>query len=121
MPVAASAMRNSPDGGVALSAQQVCSRLPQGEHLVMSIGKVGLIYEESLELMLLVDVTDGGSIVIGLTYQRQTLARAYGQMCPECGSTDAQRLGPADQHVAPGLRGTASLYQCVECGTAWDA
>jgi predicted RNA-binding Zn-ribbon protein involved in translation (DUF1610 family) len=121
MPVAGRALRNSPDDVVALTEQQVRSRLPQGEHLVMSIRKDDLIYEDDEELMRLVDVTDGGAIVIGLTYQRQTLARAYGQMCPECGSTDAQRLGPADQHGAPGLRGTASLYQCVECGTAWDA
>jgi DNA-directed RNA polymerase subunit RPC12/RpoP len=121
MPVAGRALRNSPDDVVALTEQQVRSRLPQGEHLVMSIRKDDLIYEGDEELMRLVDSTDGGAVVIGLTYQHQTLARAYGQRCPECGSTDARRLGPADQHVPLGLRDKVSLYQCVECGTAWDA
>jgi predicted RNA-binding Zn-ribbon protein involved in translation (DUF1610 family) len=121
MPVAGRALRNSPDDVVALTEQQVRSRLPQGEQLVMSIREDDLIYQDDDELARLVDSTDGGAIVIGLTYDRQNVVRVYDQTCPECGSADAQRLGPADEHVAPGLRDQASLYQCADCGTAWDA
>jgi hypothetical protein len=121
MPVAGRALRNSPDDVVALTEQQVRSRLPRGEQLVISIRKDDLTYKDDEELTRLVDSTDGGAIVVGLTYARQNAVRVYDQMCPECGSADARRLGPADEHVAPGLRDEASLYQCAECGTAWDA
>jgi hypothetical protein len=121
MPVAGRAMRNSPDDVVALTEQQVRGRLPQGEHLVMSIRKDDLTDQDDEALARLVDSTDGGVIVIGLTYARQNAVRVYDQMCPECGSTNAHRLGPADEHVAPGLRDQASLYQCADCDTAWDA
>ena len=121
MPVAGRALRNSPDDVVALTEQQVRGRLPKGEQLVMSIRKEDLIYQDDGELSHLVDSTYGGVVVIGLTYDRQNAVRVYNQTCPECGSTDAQRLGPADEHVAPELRAEASLYQCAECGTAWDA
>lgn len=121
MPVAGRALRNSPDDVVALTEQQVRSRLPQGEQLVMSIRKDDLVDEEDADLGRLVESTDGGAIVIGLTYDRQGAVRVFNQVCPECGSTDAQLLGPPDDHVAPGLRADASLYQCAECGTAWDA
>jgi hypothetical protein len=120
MPVAGRALRNSPDDVVALTEQQVRSRLPKGDQLVMSIRNDDLIYQDDEELARLVDSTDGGAIVIGLTYDRQNL-RVDDQVCPECGSTNAQRLGPADAHVAPGLRDQASLYQCADCDTAWDA
>jgi predicted RNA-binding Zn-ribbon protein involved in translation (DUF1610 family) len=121
MPVAGRALRNSPDDVVALTEQQVRSRLPQGEQLVLSIRADDLINQDDEELARLVDSTDGGAIVIGLTYARQNSVRVYNQSCPDCGSTNAQLLGPADEHVAPGLRDEASLYQCAECGTAWDA
>jgi predicted RNA-binding Zn-ribbon protein involved in translation (DUF1610 family) len=121
MPVAGRALRNSPDDVVTLTEQQVRDRLPKGEQLVMSIRKDDLIHQDDDELTRLVDSTDGGVIVIGLTYDRQNTVRVYNQMCPECGSTDARLLGPADQHVAHELRAVANLYQCAECGTAWDA
>jgi len=125
MPVAGRALRNSPDDVVALTEQQVRSRLPQGDQLVMSIRKDDLtrqdMYEEDVELTRLVESTDGGVIVIGLSYDRRDAVRVFNQVCPECGSTDAHLLGPADEHVAAGLRAEASLYQCAECGTAWDA
>jgi hypothetical protein len=121
MPVAGRALRNSPDDVVMLTEQQVRSRLPGGDQLVMSIRKDDFVDHDDDELVRLLDSTDGGAIVVGLTYARQNAVRAFNQVCPECGSTDAQRLGPADDHVAPGLRAEASLYQCVECGTAWDA
>jgi hypothetical protein len=121
MPVAGRALRNSPDDVVMLTEQQVRSRLPQGEQLVMSIRQEDLDEHDNEELARLLDSTDGGVIVIGLTYARQNTVRIFNQVCPECGSTDAQRLGPADDHVAPGLRAEASLYQCAECGAAWDA
>jgi predicted RNA-binding Zn-ribbon protein involved in translation (DUF1610 family) len=121
MPVAGRALRNSPDDVVALTEQQVRARLPKGEQLVMAIRMDDLINHDDDALTRLVESTDGGAIVIGLTYDRQNVVRVYNQACPECGSTDAQLLGPADQHVAPELRAEANLYQCAECGTAWDA
>jgi hypothetical protein len=121
MPVAGRALRNSPDDVVALTEQQVRSRLPHGEQLVMSIRQDDLVDQDDEGLARLVESTDGGAIVIGLTYDRQGVVRVYNQTCPECGSSNAQLLGPADQHVAPGLRDEARLYQCAECGTAWDA
>jgi hypothetical protein len=121
MPVAGRALRNSPDDVVALTEQQVRDRLPKGEQLVMSIREEDLIHSDDEELARLVDSTDGGAVVIGLIYDRQNVVRVYNQACPECGSTGAQLLGPADQHVAPELHAEANLYQCAECGTAWDA
>jgi hypothetical protein len=121
MPVGGRALRNSPDDVVALTEQQVRTRLPQGEQLVVSIRKEDLIGSDDEELTRLVESTDGGAIVVGLAYDLPNQVRVYNQTCPECGSIDARLLGPADEHVAAGLREQASLYQCVECGTAWDA
>lgn len=120
MPVAGRALRNSPDDVVALTEQQVRGRLPDGDQLVMSVRREDLVHQDDAELARLVESTDGGVIVIGLTYDRNPTVRVFNQVCPECGSKNAQRLGPADEHVAVGERATASLYQCEECGTAWD-
>ncbi len=121
MPVAGRAMRNSPDDVVALTEQQVRARLPEGEQLVVSIGSGDIAEENDEELKRLVDSTDGGVVVIGVTYDRPGAVRVFNQSCPECGSSEADLLGPADQHVAAELRARVSLYQCAECGTAWDA
>jgi len=120
MPVPGRALRQSPDDVVALTEQQIRERLPKGEQLVMSIRQNDLTHQEDEDLARLVESTGGGAIVVGLTYDRQGVVRVYNQVCPECGSSDAQLLGPADDQVAPGLREDANLYQCVECGTAWD-
>lgn len=121
MPVAGRALRNSPDDVVALTEQQVRARLPNGEQLVISIGSDDIVEENDEELARLVESTDGGVVVIGLTYDRLGAVRVYNQSCPECGSTNAELLGPADEHVAAELRAQVSLYRCAECGTAWDA
>jgi len=121
MPVAGRALRNSPDDVVALTEQQVRDRLPKGEQLVISIGRDDLAGHDDDELARLVESTDGGVIVVGVTYDRQNSVRVYDQSCPECGSSNATLLGPADEHVAPEFRSQANLYQCAECGTAWDA
>jgi predicted RNA-binding Zn-ribbon protein involved in translation (DUF1610 family) len=121
MPVAGRALRNSPDDVVALTKEQVRNRLPAGDHLVMSIRRPDLADHDDEDLGRLVDSTDGGAIVIGVTYALENRVRVYNQVCPECGSSEAELLGPSDEHVAPGLRANASLYRCSECGTAWDA
>jgi hypothetical protein len=121
MPVAGRALRNSPDDVVALTEQQARERLPAGEQLVISIGGDDIVDDDDEELVRLVESTDGGVIVIGLTYDRQSALRVYNQSCPECGSMRAELLGPADKHVAAELRAHVSLYQCADCGTAWDA
>ncbi|KWX66603.1 hypothetical protein [Mycobacterium sp. NAZ190054] len=121
MPVAGRALRNSPDDVVALTEEQVRSRLPQGEQLVVTIRREDLEAHPDEGLARLVDSTDGGVIVIGVTYDRGARPRVYNQVCPECGSTEAELLGPADQHVAPGFQDAANLYGCPDCGTAWDA
>jgi hypothetical protein len=121
MPVAGRAMRNSPDDVVALTEQQVRDRLPDGEQLVISIASDDVVADDDDELARLVESTDGGVIVIGLTYDRKPEVRVYNQACPECGSTKAELLGPADEHVAKERREQVSLYQCADCGTAWDA
>jgi len=121
MPVAGRALRNSPDDVVALTEEQVRSCLPQGDQLVMSIKAQDLQEHPDDDFARLLDLTDGGAIVIGVTYDLGNKVRVYNQVCPECGSTEAELLGPADSHVAPGLRAGANLYQCPDCGTAWDA
>jgi len=109
------------DGGRRLAARG----LVIGSSGNLSIRKDDLtrqdMYGEDVELTRLVESTDGGVIVIGLSYDRRDAVRVFNQVCPECGSTDAHLLGPADEHVAAGLRAEASLYQCADCGTAWDA
>jgi uncharacterized Zn finger protein len=41
------------------------------------------------------------------------------EYCPECDSGTKVELSRADQVDARGF--VAVLYQCEECGTAWDA
>jgi hypothetical protein len=120
VPVGGRALRNSPDDVVALTEEQVHSRLPKGPRLVMSLRYEDVIDSDDEALTRLVQSTDGGVIVIGMTYDLPNTVRAFNQMCPECGSVDAELLGPADQHVAAGLRDRVRLYRCAECGTAWD-
>src|SRR5258708_8678595 len=103
MPVAGRALRNSPDDVVALTEQQVRSRLPQGDQLVMSIRKDDLtrqdMYGEDVELTRLVESTDGGVIVIGLSYDRRDPVRVFTQGCPGSGCTDAHWLGPSTERA----------------------
>ena len=120
VPVGGRALRNSPDDVVALTEEQVRSRLPQGQQLVMSLRYEDVVDRDDNALTRLVESTDGGVIVIGMTYDLPNEVRVFNQMCPECGSTKAELLGPADQHVAAGLRDRVRLYRCAECGTAWD-
>jgi DNA-directed RNA polymerase subunit RPC12/RpoP len=68
----------------------------------------------------LVEATDGGLLVVGVTYQLDTPRPSPDIACPECGSRHIEELGPADQHVPPIQRSYASLLQCHECGSAWD-
>ena len=121
VPVGGRALRNSPDDVVAMTEEQVRSRLPQGQRLVMSLRYQDVVDRDDEALVRLVESTDGGVIVIGMTYDLPNEVRVFNQTCPECGSIDARLLGPADEQVAAGLREQASLYRCVECGTAWDA
>lgn len=41
------------------------------------------------------------------------------ESCPECGSEDKVELSRADARDSRGY--VAVLYQCNDCGTAWDA
>lgn len=121
MPVGGRALRNSPDDVVTLTEEQVRNRLPKGRQLVVSIRREDLVGRDDEELERLLESTDGGAIVIGMTYDLPGEVRVFDQPCPECGSREAELLGPADDHVAPGFREQASLFRCSECGTAWDA
>ncbi len=111
----------SPDDVESLAQDEVRSRLPDARHLVMSLRIEDLDPERESELVTLAKATDGGAIVVGVAYQLQASAQAEAQECPECGS---HRLQPpefvAAQEAMPAARCVA-VFQCSDCGSAWDA
>ncbi len=119
--VAGRALRMSPDDVESLAQDEVRSRLPDARHLVMSLRIEDLDPERESELVTLAKATDGGAIVVGVAYQLQASAPAEAQECPECGS---HRLQPpefvAAQEAMPAARCVA-VFQCSDCGSAWDA
>jgi hypothetical protein len=119
-PVPGRALRMAPDDVEALTREQVRGRLPAGEQVVVSLRASDLDPESEAAVLAIVEATDGGALVVGVTYQLGSGPRALGQACPECGSGDAVVLGPADRHVASELRASAQLFQCGDCGSAWD-
>lgn len=120
-PVPGRALRMSPDDVEALTHEQVRRRLPPGKHLVMSLRPADMEGEQDGGVTALLEATDGGVLVVGVSYELASAAKAtHDQTCPECGARDADVLGPADGHVAPGQRGMAQLFQCPECDSAWD-
>jgi predicted RNA-binding Zn-ribbon protein involved in translation (DUF1610 family) len=119
-PVPGRALRMAPDDVEGLTREQVRGRLPAGEQVVVSLRASDLDPESEAAVLAIVEATDGGALVVGVTYQLAPGPRALGQACPECGSRDAVVLGPADGHVATELRASAQLFQCRDCGSAWD-
>jgi hypothetical protein len=119
-PVPGRALRMAPDDVEALTREEVRSRLPAGEQVLVSLREADLDPGAEAAVLALVEATDGGALVVGVTYERAPAPGAMGQSCPECGSRDAEVLGPADRHVATGLRESARLFQCGDCGSAWD-
>jgi hypothetical protein len=119
-PVPGRALRMAPDDVEALTREQVRGRLPAGEQVVVSLREADLDPGSEAAILALVEATDGGALVVGVTYEQAPARRAPGQSCPECGSRDALVLGPADRHVATELRESARLFQCGDCGSAWD-
>ena len=116
MPVGGRALRNSPDDVVALTEQQVRTRLPQGEQLVVSIRKEDLIGSDDEELTRLVESTDGGwtwhARPLGNTAMRaeQPVPQGErsilpGRITTACGqSANALNIGIAD--LTPNARAT---------------
>lgn len=119
-PLPGRALRMSPDDVESMTHDQVRRLLPDGPSLVMSVREQDLDLESEADVLAIVRATDGGALVVGVAYELQGGPRARGQVCPECGSRDALLLGPADEHVVAELQGSAQLYQCADCASAWD-
>ncbi len=119
-PLPGRAMRMSPDDVEALTTDKVRQRLPPGHQLVLSIRDEDLDPATESNVARLLKATDGGLLIVGVTYELSTARRSRDIACPECASGQIDALGPADQHVRLEQRGQTSLFQCQECGSAWD-
>ncbi len=110
----------SPDNVEAMTYDKVRQRLPPGHKLVVSIRSEDLDPQSESRILSLAESTDGGALVVGVTYELGATTRRPARSCPECGAREVESLGPADQHVAHDLRSQAALFRCKECGSAWD-
>lgn len=114
------AIEMSPDDVVALTETLLRDRLPAGGRLVMSLRAEDLDPDSEANIRELVAATNGGVLVVAVGYEVPGV-HGLQHECPECGSHRAQFLGPADAHVPEEARGSTGLFQCRDCGTAWDA
>jgi DNA-directed RNA polymerase subunit M/transcription elongation factor TFIIS len=119
---------------VELTREKMSATFGETPHVVVEIRDGDLDPTTDGELVGLLEQTEGGVLVFGVSYVVDAPAPAeggpmqftggaeqavQGESCPECGSTDAfevQRAAAPDAHGR-----TTRLVECRDCGAVWDS
>lgn len=126
-------LENAQGDVVALTREKMDAALGDTPHVVVEIRDGDLDPATDGELVGLLEGTEGGVLVFGVTYAVDPPASTgggpvrftggpdqpvKGESCPECGSTDAFEVQRAPQPDAQGR--TTRLVECRDCGAVWD-
>jgi hypothetical protein len=119
---------------VELTRVKMSSTFGETPHVVVVIRDGDLDPRTDGELVGLLEQTEGGVLVFGVSYAVDPPAPAeggpmrfsggpeqpvQGEECQECGSTDAFEVQRADAPDAHGK--TTRLVECRDCGAVWDS
>lgn len=124
-------LENAQGDIVELTRQKVTEQLQGRSHVVVVLRDGDLNPATDGDLLGLLEQTDGGVLVFGVTYDLDESASGEGdrppgaapavsgESCPECGATDAFEIDRGDIAEAVGRR--TVLIECRECGAVWDS
>jgi DNA-directed RNA polymerase subunit M/transcription elongation factor TFIIS len=116
-----------------LTREKMSASFGDTPHVVVVIRDGDLDPATDGELVGLLEQTEGGVLVFGVSYAEDAPkptgggpmqftggpdAAVQGESCPECGSTDAFEVQRAEAPDAQGR--TTRLVECRDCGAVWD-
>lgn len=117
---------------IELTTQKVQEQFGDTPHVVLVLRDGDLDPETDGDVYRLLQQTDGGVVVFGVTYTEHAATQPHApnhgegrhdvnsnESCPECGSTDAFEVRRADTPNPQGR--TQTLLECRECGAVWDS
>jgi hypothetical protein len=119
---------------VQLTREKMSATFGETPHVVVEIREGDLDPRTDGELVGLLEQTEGGLLVFGVTYAVDVPAPAggggmrfsggpdqpvQGEECQECGSTDAFEVERSPQPDAHGK--IRRLVECRDCGAVWDS
>lgn len=113
---------------VALTVDKMREQFKDQQHEVITLREQDLDPATDGEVWALLQQTEGGVLVFGVTYSEDTPPAAQAstsptidssESCPECGSSDAFEVQRATA-PGPGVR-VAVLIECRDCGAVWDS
>lgn len=118
-PLSAHVLQNAQGDVVELTKQRMSDQFGDDPHVVLVLRDGDLDPGTDGELLGLLEQTHGGVLVFGVSYVPDAApAVARREECPECGARNAFAMDPGAAGVAGG---SATLLECRECGTVWDA
>lgn len=113
---------------MALTADKMREQLKDEKHVVLTLREQDLDPATDGEVWGLLEQTEGGVLVFGVTYSDDAPAAApaltsppisSAESCPECGSNDAFEVQRAS---VPGPKNRVDvLIECRDCGAVWDS
>ena len=133
-PIHRHVLENAQGDVVALTREKMSAAFGDTPHVVVEIRDGDLDPATDGELVGLLEQTEGGVLVFGVSYVvDEPVATGGGPMeftggverpvqgesCPECGSTDAFEVQRASAPDAQGR--TTRLVECRDCGAVWDS
>lgn len=104
---------------VALTRERMSTELADQPHVVLTLTDGDLDPATDGELVGLLEQTEGGVLVFGVTYSEGRRPVNAGESCPECG--DARNVEISRAQTADQKGRTAVLLECQECGAVWDS
>lgn len=104
---------------VELTRQKMSTQLGDAPHVVVILREGDLDPGTDADVLRVVQQTDGGVLVFGVTYALDEAGAEIRESCPECGAMSAFQIS-GGVSAAGGSRSDV-LLECRECGAVWDA
>jgi hypothetical protein len=104
---------------VELTRQKMSTELGEAPHVVVVLREGDLDPATDADVLRVVEQTDGGVLVFGVTYTLDEAGPEIREPCPECGGMSAFEIS-GGASPAGGARAHV-LLECRECGAVWDA
>ena len=105
---------------VELTRERMSSQFGEDPHVILTLHDGDLDPATDHDLWGLMEQTEGGVLVFGVSYVRDQPAPVdSSESCPECGARNAFVLPEQAAPIAG--RPATTLIECRECGTVWDA
>lgn len=108
-PIPRSALEKAQGDVVELTSKKMSDQLGEVPHVVIVLNDGDLDPRTDGDVLRVLEQTDGGVVVFGVTYALDEPPRDIHESCPECGAARAFKISDAPV-----------LLECRECGAVWD-